>query len=344
MKFGRADFTRTLSVISIATVAGVVAIFLTSEEPIAATASFFFSVFTNEFYFGNFIAGAVPLIFTGLAASIAFSSASFNLGLEGQVYLGAFVGVFVGVKLGEAVPGFLAVPVVLLSGFLAGGLLAGLSGLLKGFKGVNELISSFLLGNGFVLLVDYFVETPFNDRASGLAASYTLDSKFKLSRILLPSNLHTGLFIALAAVAILWFFLFKTRPGYDFLVTGKDPKFAYYGGINTRGVYFWSMFLSGGLAATGGVIDVIGVHARVLRGFSAGYGWNGIAVALIARNHPLLVVPSALLFAYLESGAQIASFEVGLTPELAKIVQSIIFYLVTAQALFSFFKGGSKVV
>jgi simple sugar transport system permease protein len=103
------------------------------------------------------------------------------------------------------------------------------------------------------------------------------------------------------------------------------------------------MFLSGGLAAVGGIVDVLGVHGRVLRGFSGGYGWNGIAVALIARNHPLGVVPAALFFAYLESGAQIASFEAGLTPEISRIVQAVVFYLVTAEAVLSFMKGGGKV-
>ncbi|HQN28666.1 MAG TPA: ABC transporter permease, partial [Mesotoga sp.] len=171
----------------------------------------------------------------------------------------------------------------------------------------------------------------------------SLGKEVILPRILEPSSLYSGLFLALITAVLLWAFMFRSRPGYDFRVTGKSSIFAYYGGINVKAVYFWSMFLSGGLAAVGGTVDVLGVHGRVLRGFSGGYGWNGIAVALIARNHPLGVIPAALFFAYLESGAQIASFEAGLTPEISRIVQSVVFYLVTAEAVLSFMKGGRKV-
>ncbi|SSC11737.1 Inner-membrane translocator [Mesotoga infera] len=333
---------RTLSTLVIALSVGFIVIVMTVEEPLEAIFAFFLSVFTNTFYFGNLLSASVPLIFTGLAAAVAFSSSSFNLGLEGQVYLGALVGTYIGVRMGGTSP-LLILPVVILSGFFSGALIAGISGLLKGFRGVNELISSLLLSNGIVLVVDYIIEGPFNDGPSGLAASMSLGKEVMLPRILEPSSLHSGLFLALIMAVLLWAFMFRTRPGYDFRVTGKSPRFAYYGGINVKAVYFWSMFLSGGLAAVGGIVDVLGVHGRVLRGFSGGYGWNGIAVALIARNHPLGVVPAALFFAYLESGAQIASFEAGLTPEISRIVQAVVFYLVTAEAVLSFMKGGGKV-
>lgn len=340
---GRAfTVARALFTLAIALAVGFVVIVLTEEEPLEATSAFFLSVFTNTFYFGNLLSASIPLIFTGLAASIAFSSSSFNLGLEGQVYLGALTGTYIGVRMGGTSP-LIVVPVVLLSGFLSGALVAGISGLLKGLRGVNELISSLLLSNGIVLVVDYIIEGPFNDRPSGLAASTSLGKEVILPRILEPSSLHSGLFLALITAVLLWAFMFRSRPGYDFRVTGKSSIFAYYGGINVKAVYFWSMFLSGGLAAVGGTVDVLGVHGRVLRGFSGGYGWNGIAVALIARNHPLGVIPAALFFAYLESGAQIASFEAGLTPEISRIVQSVVFYLVTAEAVLSFMKGGRKV-
>jgi simple sugar transport system permease protein len=329
---------RSLFVILVALLAGMIVILAVSEDPSVAIVAFFFSTFTNTYYLGNLLANTIPLILTGLAAAIAFSASSFNLGLEGQVYMGSLVGTFFGVRILTALPPLPGTVAILLFSLISGGIIAGLSGLLKARRGVNELISSLLLSNGLILLVDYFIEGPFNDRPSGLAASFSIPSKFRFERILPPSNLHTGLFIAILASVAVWFFLFKTRGGYNLRVTGKDPEFAYYGGVNVGRVYFWAMFLSGSFAALGGMVDVLGVHGRVMRGFSSGYGWNGIAVALIARNHPLLVVPAALFFAYLEIGAQIASFEAGLTPELSRLIQSIVFYLVTADAILSFLR------
>ena len=99
------------------------------------------------------------------------------------------------------------------------------------------------------------------------------------------------------------------------------------------------MLMSGGFAGLAGIIDIYGIHGRMIRGYSTGYGWNGIAVALIARNHPLLVIPAAIFFAYLESGANVASLFSDITPEIARIIQAAVFYLVTAEGLLSFIRA-----
>ncbi|PNE23003.1 ABC transporter permease [Mesotoga sp. Brook.08.YT.4.2.5.1] len=327
------DLRRSLLVIGIALIAGLLLVVFMSEEPINSARSFFLSVFSDRFYFGNLISNAIPLILTGLAASIAFSSSSFNLGIEGQVYLGAFVGTATGILLSGNLSGTIGITAMILVSFLFGAGAASLSAVLKIRMGVSELITSLLLSNGLILVVDYFVEGPFNDRQSGLAASLSLPANLRFSRLMQPSSLHTGIFFSLIVAFLLWFLMFRTREGFKLRISGKNRMFAHYSGVNTSKVIFWSLFLSGGLASTAGIIDVIGAHGRVMRGFSAGYGWNGIAVALIARNHPLFVIPAALFFAYLESGAQISSIEASVTPELAKIVQAVVFFLVTAEAL-----------
>ncbi len=125
-------------------------------------------------------------------------------------------------------------------------------------------------------------------------------------------------------------------------MVGKNPLFSKYGGISIHRTLFWGMMISGGLAGLAGAVDLFGVHGRMIRGFSAGYGWNGIAIALIARNHPLLVIPSALFFAWLDSGAQVASLMSDLTPEIARMIQGIIFYGITAQSLFRWFQLRSR--
>ncbi|MBN2219409.1 MAG: ABC transporter permease [Kosmotogaceae bacterium] len=324
---------RSLMVVGISLIVGLLLVILMSDDPGDAAKAFFLSVFSNRFYFGNLLAHSIPLMLTGLAASVAFAASCFNLGMEGQVYLGALAGTSAGIFLSDLVPGAIGIALMFTVSFFFGASLASISAILKIRTGVSELISSLLLSNGIVLAVDYFVEGPLNDKASGLAASISLPAEFRFSGLMMPSSLHTGIFFSLFTAFLLWFFLFKTREGFKIRIVGKSRTFAFYTGLNTDKLLFWAMFLSGGLASTAGMIDVVGIHGRVMRGFSSGYGWNGIAIALIARNHPLLIIPAAIFFAYLESGAQIASLEANITPEFARIVQAVIFFLVTAEAL-----------
>ncbi|ACR80517.1 MULTISPECIES: ABC transporter permease [Kosmotoga] len=331
----------TLTVLSISIIAGIIIILLTSDVPSESLFSFFISPFTSKYFFFNMLACATPLIFTGLAVSLAFSAGTYNLGVEGQVYLGALAGTFIAVRLGGAFP-FGVVPLIFLTSFLVSGLLAGVSGWLKSSRGANELITSLLAGNAIIILIDYIVEGPFQDFYSGLAATPKVPDNYMLSKVMPPSDFHTGFFIGLFFAILIYWFIYHTRMGYDLRITGKDPEFARYLGIKIGSIYIISMFLSGGLAGIGGIVDVLGIQGRVIRGFSAGYGWNGIAVSLIARNNPLLVIPSALFFAYLDTGAQIASFQADLTPEVARVVQSVIFYFITARAFYEIYTVGRE--
>lgn len=341
MKERKANFIKTMIVISIALLSGVIIIIFISETPIEALKSFFLAPFSGKYYIGNLLAGAVPLIFTGLAVAVAFSASTYNLGVEGQVYIGSLIGTYILLKL----PGTPSVPGIILAvgiAFITGGLIAGISGLLKVYKNTNELISSLLLSYAAIPFVDYLVEGPLNDAPSGLAASPYISEKFMLPWLMKPSSLHLGFPLAIVMVYFVHLFLNRTKAGYQLKITGKNMKFAEYIGIETGKIWLLSMALSGGLAAMGGIFDVLGVQGRVIRGFSTGYGWNGIAVALIARNNPFLVVPAAIFFSYLEISSQIASFEADLTPEIARIVQAVIFYLITAEGLFSFFVRRKK--
>lgn len=326
---------KTAITIGIALAIGIIAILLTSSEPGNSIKQFFIGPFSNTYFFGNMIATSIPLMLTGLAASLAFSASTFNLGLEGQLYFGALVGTFLAVEM-SGFPAILAIVISISASALAGGIIAGISGWLKAKWEVNELISSLLISYTLVYIVDYFLESPFNDPEAGMAASPYINSNFMLSKILSPSDLHAGIFIAIAVIIFFYFIYRKSTIGYEMVITGRNRKFSNYSGIPVKKVIILSMFLSGSLAGLAGIMDNLGIYGRMIRGYSTGYGWNGIAVALIARNHPLLVIPAALLFAFLESGANVASLMSDITPEVARIIQSVIFYLITAEGLVSF--------
>ena len=338
-----ASLLRTFITIMVALGIGIIVIAFTSSEPANAIKSFFIGPFSNVYFFGNMLAASIPLMLTGLAASIAFSASAFNLGLEGQLYISALVGTYITWKFQGLSP-FILIPLVLVISFFTGGVIAAFSGYLKVRRNVNELISSLLISYTLMYMGDFFLEGPFKDPLAGLAASPYFDSTFMFSKILPPSDLHTGIFIAVGIIIIVYFVMKKSIVGFEITLTGRNKIFSKYAGIPVSRVTVVAMLMSGGFAGLAGIMDIYGIHGRMIRGYSAGYGWNGIAVALIARNHPLLVIPAAIFFAYLESGANVASLFSDITPEIARIIQATVFYLITAEGLLSFIKARKEAV
>ncbi len=337
-----AGFTGLLLTLVISFVFVIVIIFILSKEPLKTTYYFFVGAFTNKYYLGNMLNSAVPLVFTGLGIAVAFRSSVFNLGGEGQVYAGGLVTTVVCLAL-PATNGYVGGIVALIASVAASGILAGLSGFFKMKWGTDEMISSFLLSGAVVLIVNYFITGPLDDPNNNLLVTLPIGAQYALVKIFPPSKLNTSAFIAVITAVIVFFFMYKSHWGYEMRMCGLNREFSRYGGISVAKYLVLPMILSGALHGLAGGISVLGTHGACVKGFSAGMGWNGIAVALIAKNNPLGVIPAALFFAYLEAGAKAAMLHSDVTFEIAAIAQSFIFYLVTAQALYGLFRGRRKV-
>ncbi|GHU93905.1 ABC transporter permease [Spirochaetia bacterium] len=309
---------------------------LLSKTPAKTLRYFFLGPLQNRYYFGNMLNSAIPLIFGGLGVSIAMKSNNFNLGGEGQIYSGAFVTTIAALSLAHL--GFAGALLALATGTVFSGLVAGFSGFCKARWNTSELITSFLVSNALVLIVNYFVTGPFLDGATNLQSTGKIPENFRLPQILLPSNLSAALFIAIAAVILVRIFLSRTRAGYEIRITGGNELFARYGGINTRGITVLAMFLSGAFYGMAGGLAVYGTYYSTIKEFSSGMGWNSLAVALIARFSPIAVIPAAIFFAWIGSGARIAMQNSDVTFEIASIVQGAVFFLVTSQVLRNVFK------
>ena len=312
----------------------VALILLLSKTPAKTIWYFFAGPFTNSYYLGNMLASAVPLVFTGLAVAVAFKSSVFNLGGEGQVYAGglAATAVFLALPAAHAYLGGVA---AIAAAMVASGILSGLSGFFRMKWNADEMISSFLLSSAIILVVNYFITGPLDDPANNLLATLPIGKQYALLKIFPPSKLNVSAFFAVAMAALVWFFMARTHAGYEMRMCGLNREFSRYGGINVSTYLVLPMVLGGALNGMAGGLLVAGTYGACIKGFSGGMGWNGIAVALIARNNPLGVVPAALLFAYLEAGAKAAMLHGDVTFEIAAIAQSFIFYFVTAQSLYS---------
>jgi len=313
---------------------GVVIIIITSSKPSNAIKIFFLGPFSNKYFFGNMISYAIPLIISGLAASIAFSANMWNMGLEGQVYIGGLCGTYFACQM-SSYPAAIAIPIALIVSFLVGGAIAAVSSYLKTKWNINVFLSSLLIANGLFPFVTFFLEGPFNDPKAGFAASPRFNQNFMFSKILSPSELHSGLFIALGLVVLFYFIRRQRVLGYEIKITGENALFAYYGGVPTGRVEIIAMFLSGGLAGLAGMINVFGSTGRML-GYMSMIGWNGIPIAIIARYDPIIVVPAALLFSFIQKGAEAGTLFADITPQVAQLIQAAIFYIITAEGLFDF--------
>lgn len=328
--FGR--LTGTVLTLSVVFLIAVLFLLIFSPDRSESLYYFFAGPFLNSLSVGNMLNSFTLLTFSGLAITIAFKADVFNLGGEGQIYTGAICATAVLLFL-PPVNSFTGILIASLAAAMAGGILAAISGILKAKWDVDELISSFLLSGGIIHIIDYLITGPMADRNSYLLTTETIDESYHLTALLVPSNLNSSLFGALAAVAVITFLLYFTKQGYELRISGMNREFAHYGGLNTRFYIVIPLFLSGAILGLAGSSAVLGVHHGTIKGFYSGIGWNGIAVALIAGTNPLAVVPSAFVFAYLNQAADSAMLKADFPFELGGLIQAIVFLLISSRLL-----------
>jgi simple sugar transport system permease protein len=196
---------------------------------------------------------------------------------------------------------------------------------------MNELITSFLFSSALIPLADYLIKGPWRDSAGNLLALPPFPKNLLLARLLPPSNLSVSLVFALLLVFAGHIFINKTSGGYRFRISGAVPEFAFYGGFESRQVWTPAMAASGALSSLTGFFAVAGTYGRCHAGFSGGLGWSAIAVALIAGNRPLTLIPAALVFGWLKSGSDFALLAAGLNLETSSLIQAAVLLFATVR-------------
>lgn len=283
--------------------------------------------FGSVFALSETLTRATPLMFTGLAAAIAFRARLYNIGGEGQLYAGAMAAVAVGGMHGGS--GFdLPVPALfsgmLLAAALAGGLLLLLPALLKTRLGVDEVVTTLLLNFVLLLGVGALLDGAMKDPlAMGWPQSVALNPELELSRLLERTRLHSGLPGALAAAVVLWLLLRFTRVGFNLRAVGANARAAAFAGVPVNRTLILVAMLSGALAGLGGAVEVAGRTGYVTLDMSPGYGYSGIVVAMLAGLHPLGVIAASVLVAGILVGADSMSRAVGVPTYLADAMVAI---------------------
>jgi len=275
---------------------------------------------------------ATPLIFAGLAVALAFRCGLFNIGVEGQLALGALFAAWVGVNL-AGLPAILHLPLTLLAGALGGFLWGMIPGALKARTGAHEVITTIMLNYIAAQIAGYLLTGPWRDpNPTNVTAQTSKIADAARLPMLLP-GLHWGVVLAFLAAVAVWYFLWKTTWGFEIRTVGANASAAKYAGINVARNIILAMALGGMLAGLGGAVQVSGVNYRSTLGFNIGYGFDGIAIALLGRTTPLGVVLAALLFGGLRNGATLMQFRTQISADIISVIQALILIFVAAEQI-----------
>lgn len=316
---------------------GAVIIILIGDDPVETYSLLIGSALSWPDGIGYTLFYATPLIFTGLAVALALHAGLLNIGAEGQLYMGAFATAFVGIALAGLSP-WLLIPLCVMAAMAAGGVWGAIPGALKARFGAHEVITTIMLNFIAVALTNYLVQYHFKEPGDPILQTGEIGETAHIPRLGewiagLPERipLNVSFFIALLAAALVWVFLRKTRWGYQIRATGSSPGAAEYGGIRTGRQIVLAMALSGMLAGMVGIGEVLAYRYRFYEGFSSGYGFTGIAVALLGRRHPVGVILAALLFgALIRGGLFVDIFTEKVSKDLVLVLQAIIILFVAS--------------
>lgn len=314
--------------ILMAFVVGAVALQVTGYPPLEAYSVMLWGAFGNVFGIGQTFTQATPIIFTALAFLFAFKGGLFNIGAEGQFLVGAFSAALVGISF-NGLPSLVHVPLALLAGAIAGGMWGFIPAILKARFGAHEVITTMMLSYVALYLTGYMVNYPF--KAPGwVAQTVPIAPSAQLPRILKPTQLSASIFIAVVLAGLTYYILQKTTFGYEVRATGLNPTAAENAGINVRREMILALVVSGAMAGLGGSGEIMGVHRRFIEGFSPGYGWDGLAVALVGGLHPVGVLLAAVLFGALRSGGMIMTRVIGVPLDIVFLLQALVILFVAA--------------
>lgn len=325
------ELKKSLAAIGIAILVGALFILLSGESPIEAYGALLKGALGSPKSIVNTISKSIPLAFTGLAVALGSRCGMLNIGAEGQLHAGAMAAVLTALSL-SSFPAPVVLIVSIIAGILAGMIVGGIPGFFKARLNTNEVIVAIMLNYICTLFTSWLVNGPVKSDGS-TAQTEVLPEGVWLGRLIPQTQLTTALFILIAVAVLMYIFLWKTSVGYQLRAVGANPSAAGTAGIRVKLYMVMAMVLSGGLAALAGITEVFGKYHRFIEGFSPSFGFTGIAVAILGRNHPAGVLLTALLFGIMDMGALRMSRVTDVSTNMVTVVQSLVILLVAAPEL-----------
>lgn len=323
--------------VAIAIFVGSIIMWVSGFDPVAAFAAMLKGSFGGGRQIGETMLRSTPLMFTGLAVAYGFRAGLFNIGAEGQLFMGGLSAAFLGIAL-AGLPQPINIVAMLLAGAAIGAAWAFIPALLKAKVGAHEVITTMMFTFIGRYIVSWLVTGPLKaegqiPQTERLPVESTLPRLHDIMPFLATSRAHLGFVIAIVLAMFIWWVLKYTSLGYESRAVGFNPWASETGGISVSATTVKALCISGALAGLAGVTEVMGVHGRLFDQFSAGFGFTGIAVALLAKNNPIGVIAAAILFGALSAGAGTMQLEAEVPAKVIFVIQALIIFLVAAEQL-----------
>jgi general nucleoside transport system permease protein len=300
--------------------AGSILIIAQGQSPFEVYGVLFEEAFGRSSGLAQVTFKATTLIFTGVAAAFAFRAGMFNIGAEGQLYLGAFLSALVAVALPPSTPSAIAIAIILLAALGGGAAGAAIPAVLKATRGTHEVINTMMMNFILISVVNWLLR--YARESAEVVRTRAVPDAWRFTAFVRGYDGNTAIFVAVAACVVVLYLLARTRIGYELRAVGLNAGAAEYGGVTVPRAMSLSLLISGGLAGLGGINFVLGSPGYFEQHFAPFQGYLGIAVALLARNDPIGIVPAAFLFAAMSEGAQ--SIQQFVPKELGLILQAIV--------------------
>jgi ABC-type uncharacterized transport system permease subunit len=320
-------FTQVAVTLALALIVGAVIMLLSGKDPWNAYRVLTESALGNGRALANTLLAATPLIFTGMATVVAFRAGVFNVGVEGSLYLGAFAAAWVGFTFTD-LPGIVLIPLAFIAAGIAGGLWSLIPGYLKARLRVDEVVTTIMLNYVAILFTAYLVNGPFFVPGMANAMSRSVAPQAQLARLAPPSQLNLAFPLALICALVVILLFQRTTLGYELRIVGANPLFARWSGMPTGRIILQVMFISGFLGGLAGAGQALGVHYRFVANFSPGFGFDGIAIALLGRNTPAGALLAALFLGALRNGGATMELFTNVPRNLVDVLQAIIIFFV----------------
>lgn len=320
---------RLLCAFAIALIISIVIIFSISAQPGNAIFNLFLGPLQSKRHFFDVFASSVPLMFTGLALGLVFKSGNFSMIADASLYTGGVVAAAIAIQL--ALPSGVHPIVILVAAAIVGGIIGSIPALLKVYFHTNELVTSLMLNYVFFYFGIFIVNKFLIDRQAGTFASLRYASTATLPILLQGTKLHVGFVIAIVVVVLLYVLLYKTKFGYEIRISGSNPQFAKYSGMNTKKIIILTQVIAGAVAGLGGAVEQMAMYPRFNWQDSPSYAWDGVIIAILSGNNPKFVPFAAFFLAYIRVGADLMSRRSDVQNELVSIIQAILILFITAE-------------
>lgn len=302
-------------------------------DPMTAYSALFDGAFGSANSLANTVSKSIPLLFAGLSFAFANKGGLFNIGGEGQLYLGALFCAVTALTM-NGMPRYAVLTCAIIAGMAGGALAGGMIGFLKAKLKIHEVIAAIMMNYICLYFASYCVNNIWKEEGSMTAQTEAIPEQYMFYHLAPRTQLTTAALLGILTAVAIYFFFKKTRLGYNIRAVGENGLAAWASGVPMVTATIFTLAASGAVAGLIGVTEVLGRNGRFIDNFSPGYGYTGIAVAVLGNNNPFVVIISALLFGVLEAGSMKMSYSAGISSNMVKVIQGLVILFVATPNIF----------